>query len=148
MNYKLLCAVVFGLIAFSALGQDEALTQRLNGDLLKRFPETSEVTVEWRQMPYGNMAFYTVNNQPKMSLYKGDGKFSKSYTQESWQTRVPENVKMEFDNSPYYSFSVITFWESDASDYKTYFLEMQDKEGVSKEAWFDENGKFSATPFR
>ena len=147
MTHKFLCVAVFAVTAFSVSAQNEDINQRLNKDLLKRFPETATVTVAWKPIQYGYMAFYTVSNQSKMSLYSLDGKFSKSFTKQSWETRVPENVKMEFDNSPYFSFSVINFWESDASSYKTYFLDMQDKEGVTKEAWFDENGKFSSTPF-
>ncbi|MEJ0054336.1 MAG: hypothetical protein WDN75_00995 [Bacteroidota bacterium] len=43
---------------------------------------------------------------------------------------------------------MIGFWESTVPNNKIYYLELQDRQdGTSKEAWFDENGKFSKVPF-
>ena len=94
------------------------------------------------------MAFYVIENQPGMSLYNTSGEYVESFLKEAWDDRVSPTVKLEFDNSPYNVCNVIGFWESTVPNNKIYYLELQDRQdGSSKEAWFDENGKFSKVPF-
>ncbi len=138
--------VFLSCVAFDTFSQ--ATSSSVATDLLKRFPETQNVRVSWRKTAYGTLAFYTVEEVSKMSLYNNSAEYVKSFTKETWDDRVPPTVKLEFDNSPYNVCDVVGYWESTVANNKIYYLELVDREDkTSKEVWFDENGKFSKVPF-
>jgi hypothetical protein len=131
----------------SAPVADKTLSQRMVANLAAQVPDTKNVKVTWSASRYGNVATYVVENVHYLTLYSTAGDFVESFRKLPWDDRVPEIIRMEFDNSEYNSFSVAGFWESLRANNKHYFLQMMDRESVSWNAWCDENGKFSKAPF-
>jgi hypothetical protein len=157
-------AISFNLVVLATFGQDPGKTppekdvftpsmanktfnQRLIANLADKVPETKNVTVSWSVSRYGYVATYVIENVPYLTLYSTAGEFVESFRKLPWDDRVPEVIRMEFDNSEYNSFTVMGFWESVRKSNKHYFFQMQDKQSVSWNAWCDENGKFSKVPF-
>jgi hypothetical protein len=141
----LLSLILFLLSITSSFAQSNA---DLSADLAKKVPETQNTKVIWKKTGYGSMGFYTIENRHRMSLYNTSGEYIESFLKEAWDDRVSPTVKMEFDNSPYNACNVVGFWESTVANNKMYYLELIDRQdGTSKEAWFDEDGKFSKNPF-
>jgi hypothetical protein len=126
---------------------DPAINQKLMMGLAKDVPETKGVTVTWNVSRYGYTAAYELENVSYLTLYTRAGELVESFRKRPWDDRVPEIIRMEFDNSEYNSFKVIGFWESVNADNKHYFLQMLDDQSLSWSAWCDENGKFSRAPF-
>jgi hypothetical protein len=157
-------AISLHVVTVAALGQDpgknppeknisnapitnKAVSQRLRASLAAQVPETKNVNVSWTVSRYGYVATYMVENVHYLTLYDTAAEFVESFIKLPWDDRVPEIIRMEFDNSEYNSFTVTGFWESLRPRNKHYFLQMMDKESVSWNAWCDENGKFSTAPF-
>ncbi|CAN5623316.1 hypothetical protein BH10BAC4_BH10BAC4_22980 [soil metagenome] len=125
---------------------DKTVNEKLVADLTRRIPETRNAVVTWNTADYGYLALYTIDNISRMTLYDGSGRYIETFSRSSWDDRVPEIVKLEFNNSPYNTYDVINFWEGSGSR-THYYLEMQNRsDGTSKDVWVDENGKFSVTP--
>lgn len=126
---------------------DDAMNQRLIKHLADNIPETRNETVTWTGTYYGYLATYIIENVSGMTLYDRSGNYVETFSKQAWDDRVPSIIKMEFENSPYDSFSVEGFWEGTGNSSKHYYLEMIDKNSSSKNVWCDENGKFSDVPF-
>ncbi len=126
---------------------DNDINQRLTKQLADRIPETKNENVVWVGTDYGYAATYSVDNIAYMTLHDRSGNYVETFSKQAWDDRVPDVIKMEFDNSPYNTYTVNRFWEGTGTIDKHYYLEMLDKNGSSKNAWCDENGKFSETPF-
>lgn len=126
---------------------DNAMNQRLVKQLADKIPETITEVVAWVGTDYVYSATYSVDNIEYMTLYDRSGNYVETFSNQAWDDRVPDVLKMEFDNSPYNTYAVNRFWEGTGTSDKHYYLEMLDKNGSSKNAWCDENGKFSETPF-
>jgi hypothetical protein len=127
-------------------GTDNSMNARLTADLNKRIPETKNNQLTWRPTKFGFFTTFTIENIDYMSVYDKQGHYRETLEKRSWDDRVPENIRLEFGNSPYSLCSVITFWEATQTYNKDYYFELMDREGQSRYAWSDENGKFSDQP--
>lgn len=119
---------------------------KLVADLNKKIPETRNIDIAWRSTRLGYFTRYTIDNIEYMSMYDKQGAYKATLEKKPWDDRIPENIRMEFYNSPYNTCSVLTFWESIQTYNKDFYLELMEKDGKSRSAWFDENGKFSEQP--
>ena len=126
---------------------DNDMNQQLIKQLSDRIPETKNETVAWAGTDYGYVATYSVDNIEYMTVYDRSGNYVETFSKQAWDDRVPDVIKMEFDNSAYNAYAVNRFWEGIHTNNKHYYLEMLDKNGSSKNAWCDENGRFSDIPF-
>ena len=152
------------IVAVSAVGQNpgktppektavtepmtnSAINQRLAARLGEQVPETKNVHVNWNVSRYGYVATYVIENVSYLTLYNTAGELIETFRKLPWDDRVPDIIRLEFDNSEYSSFTVIGFWEGVREENRHYFLQMLDKESVSWNVWSDETGKFSTAPF-
>ena len=126
---------------------DNDMNQQLIKQLSDRIPETRNEIVAWTATDYGYVATFSVDNIEYMTVYDRSGNYVETFSKQAWDDRVPDVIKMEFDNSAYNTYTVNRFWEGIHTNNKHYYLEMLDKNGSSKNAWCDENGRFSDIPF-
>ena len=126
---------------------DNEMNQQLIKQLSDRIPETRNETIAWTGTDYGYVATFSVDNIEYMTVYDRSGNYVETFSKQAWDDRVPDVIKMEFDNSAYNTYTVHRFWEGIHTNNKHYYLEMLDKNGSSKNAWCDENGRFSDIPF-
>ncbi len=126
--------------------EGNSIYDKLTADINKKVPETRNMDMIWRSTRLGYFTRYIVDNIEYMSLYDKQGSYKATLEKKPWDDRVPENIRMEFYNSPYNTCSVLTFWEAIQTYNKDFYLELMDKQGKSVSAWFDENGKFSDQP--
>ena len=122
------------------------INQRMMKSLSDHYPETVNGKVTWANTGFGYSATYFIDNVANLTQYNKSGDFLETFTKQAWDDRVPEIIKMEFGSSAYNTFTVIVFWEGTSDSNRHYYLEMMDKNSVSKNAWCDDNGKFSETP--
>lgn len=126
---------------------DSDMNERLIQHLADKIPETKNESIAWLGTDYGYSATYSIDNVGYMTLYDRSGNYLETFSKQAWDDRVPDIIKMEFDNSAYNVCTVTGFWEGTTADNRHYYMEMMDKDGLSRYAWCDENGRFSEVPF-
>ncbi len=124
----------------------ESIYDKLTADINKKVPQTRNMDIIWRSTRLGYFTRYTVDNIEYMSMYDKQGVYRATLEKKPWDDRIPENIRMEFYNSPYNTCSVLTFWEAIQTYNKDFYLELMEKDGKSRSVWFDENGKFTDQP--
>ena len=122
------------------------INHRMMKNLSARYPETVNGKVTWTATGFGYSAIYFIDNVANLTQYNKSGDFLETFTRQAWDDRVPEIIKMELGSSAYNTFTVIVFWEGTSDRNRHFYLEMMDKNSVSKNVWCDDNGKFSETP--
>lgn len=125
---------------------DKEMNDKLVKDVNNRHPETAKSVIIWDNNEYGYDGTYSVNNMNYMIRYDKNGKYIETLTKRNWDNTVPSNIRSSYDNSPYKSYKIDSYWEVNDPDRKSYYMHLKDKDGKSQKVWMDDQGKLYEKP--
>ena len=124
---------------------DKTMSDRLIKDLNSRNALTTNQPVMWWDSGNGYYGTYSVNNQNYMTRYDAQGNYTETLMKKEWNNMVSASVVSAFNQSPYKTHQVTSYWEVSDLNRKGYYFELNDK-GTASKVWMSDQGKFSSTP--
>ena len=124
---------------------DQATSTRLLNDLNSRNALTSTQAVSWWDAGYGYYGTYTIDSTSYMSRYDKQGNYIETLTKKEWNASVPTPVTSAFDQSPYKTYQVISYWEVTDPGRKGYYFELNN-DGKQQRVWLNDKYAFSSMP--
>lgn len=120
---------------------DKDITKMAEEDLVNRYPELNEEIIVWDHAEDSYNATYSLNEANYMARYDSLGTWIETLQKREWDDNVPEHVQLGFDNSPYESYDVDSYWEiSDSDRGKGYLLYVKDEDGNTQHVRMDSQG--------
>ncbi len=127
---------------------DKSMGDRMQKDLSNRNTDVANQQFNWFESNDGFYTNYSINNEEYMSRYDKQGNYIESMRKKTWNDQVPADLRTSFDKSPYKMQNVSGYWEVSDLNRKGYYMEFKDEKGKMTKVWADENGRFSATPYK
>jgi len=146
----MLCVALLSTSLFAQKNKDnmtdKEMNKKLQNDLNTRYPAASKSIVVWDNNDYGFNGSYSVNNTSYMARYDKQGKYIETLTRKNWDDNVPVNVRNSYDNSPYKSYKIDSYWEVNDPMKKGYYIRTKDTKGKLQDVWMDDQGKVYDKP--
>jgi hypothetical protein len=131
----------------STMQNRDDLTQRTQEDLLKRYPDMNQQSVQWDTAGNEYSASYNMNDTEYRTRYDAEGNWLETMQKREWDdNNAPDNLKTGLSDNAYENYQVDSYWEITESDPnmgrdKGYFFYLKDKEGNTKNVRMDSQGK-------
>ena len=122
------------------MSEADVNTQLLS-DLNTRYPETKKEVIVWDNSASGYDALYRIRDIDFLTHYDKNGKYVETLRKKDWNANVPAAIKNSYDKNFHNQYRVEKYWEVSDPTRKGYYLELKDKDGLSKKIWLDDQGK-------
>ncbi len=124
---------------------DQATSQKLQQDWIKRNSKIKSQPVEWHEIRDGYYGTYTSNNQQYMTVYDMEGNYIETLKKSDWNSKSPNPLQSSFDLSTYRTQEIRSYWEVVDPNVKGYYIELSDENGKISRLWANEKGDFTTT---